>query len=131
MEIWLSSEDTGAYGLDIGTTLPELLEKLVVVIPEGAMLRVGMTNPPYMMQYLEVSATSYTHSTFDSCNSRANSTCVQRTVLQRMAELLQHPRVYSFLHVPVQSGSTSVLGEMKREYSADDFIYLVDFLKAR
>lgn len=57
MEIWLSSEDTGAYGLDIGTTLPELLEKLVVVIPEGAMLRVGMTNPPYMMQYLEVSAT--------------------------------------------------------------------------
>ena len=24
-EIWLSSEDTGAYGLDIGTNLPELL----------------------------------------------------------------------------------------------------------
>ena len=34
-EIWLTSEDTGAYGRDIGTSLPELLWKLVEVIPEG------------------------------------------------------------------------------------------------
>ena len=32
MEIWLSSEDTGAYGLDIGTNLPKLLWKLVQAI---------------------------------------------------------------------------------------------------
>ena len=54
VEIWLTSEDTGAYGKDIGVTLPELLWKLVDVIPDGAMLRLGMTNPPYIMEHLEV-----------------------------------------------------------------------------
>lgn len=53
-EIWLTSEDTGAYGRDIGTSLPALLWKLVEVIPEGAMLRLGMTNPPYILEHLEV-----------------------------------------------------------------------------
>ena len=32
VEIWLSSEDTGAYGLDIGSSLPKLLWKLVQTI---------------------------------------------------------------------------------------------------
>lgn len=54
VEIWLTSEDTGAYGRDIGTSLPELLWKLVEVIPDGARLRVGMTNPPYILEHLEV-----------------------------------------------------------------------------
>ena len=46
-----------------------------------------------------------------------------------MAKILNHPRVYSFLHVPVQSASDSVLADMKREYCADDFRHVVDFLK--
>ena len=54
MEIWLTSEDTGAYGKDIGVTLPQLLWKLVDVIPDGCMLRLGMTNPPYILEHLEV-----------------------------------------------------------------------------
>ncbi|RMX48399.1 hypothetical protein pdam_00010996 [Pocillopora damicornis] len=53
VELWLTSEDTGAYGKDIGVTLPELLWQLVEVIPEGAMLRIGMTNPPYILEHLE------------------------------------------------------------------------------
>lgn len=48
---------------------------------------------------------------------------------QEMAKILNHPRVYSFLHVPVQSASDSVLTDMKREYCADDFRHVVDFLK--
>lgn len=99
VELWLTSEDTGAYGRDIGTSLPELLKGLVEVIPEGAMLRVGMTNPPYILDHL-----------------------------QEMAKILSHPRVYSFLHVPVQSGSDCVLGEMKREYTRSDFEKVVDYL---
>ncbi|XP_055603413.1 threonylcarbamoyladenosine tRNA methylthiotransferase [Uranotaenia lowii] len=98
-EIWLTSEDTGTYGRDIGTSLPELLWKLTEVIPEGCMLRLGMTNPPYILEHLE-----------------------------EMAKVLLHPRVYSFLHVPVQSGSDSVLGDMKREYCRADFEQIVDFL---
>ena len=34
-EIWLSSEDTGAYGRDIGASLPALLRSLVEVLPPG------------------------------------------------------------------------------------------------
>jgi tRNA A37 methylthiotransferase MiaB len=34
-EIWLSSEDTGAYGRDIGASLPALLRALVQVLPPG------------------------------------------------------------------------------------------------
>lgn len=46
-EIWLSSEDTGAWGRDIGSSLPALLEQLVAVLPAdgSTMLRIGMTNP--------------------------------------------------------------------------------------
>ncbi|XP_032280676.1 threonylcarbamoyladenosine tRNA methylthiotransferase isoform X2 [Phoca vitulina] len=101
-EIWLTSEDTGAYGRDIGTNLPALLWKLVEVIPEGAMLRLGMTNPPYILEHLE-----------------------------EMAKILNHPRVYAFLHIPVQSASDTVLMEMKREYCVADFKRVVDFLKEK
>ncbi|XP_006145172.1 threonylcarbamoyladenosine tRNA methylthiotransferase isoform X1 [Tupaia chinensis] len=101
-EIWLTSEDTGAYGRDVGTDLPTLLWRLVAVIPEGAMLRLGMTNPPYILEHLE-----------------------------EMAKILNHPRVYAFLHIPVQSASDSVLMEMKREYCVADFKRVVDFLKEK
>ena len=45
--------------------------------------------------------------------------------------MLAHPRVYSFLHVPVQSGSDTVLEDMRREYFVKDFRRVVDFLKER
>jgi tRNA A37 methylthiotransferase MiaB len=48
-----------------------------------------------------------------------------------MAKILSHPRVYSFLHIPVQSGSDAVLGDMKREYNREDFQRVVDFLRER
>ena len=53
-EIWLTSEDTGAYGKDIGVSITELLWQLVEVIPEGCRMRIGMTNPPYILEHLEV-----------------------------------------------------------------------------
>ncbi|TKC48854.1 hypothetical protein EI555_007126, partial [Monodon monoceros] len=46
-----------------------------------------------------------------------------------MAKILNHPRVYAFLHIPVQSASDTVLMEMKREYCVADFKRVVDFLK--
>ena len=39
--------------------------------------------------------------------------------------------MYSFLHCPVQSGSDSVLADMKREYCIDDFKRVVQYLKER
>lgn len=75
---------------------------MVEVIPKGCRLRLGMTNPPYILEHLE-----------------------------EVAKIMSHPRVYSFLHVPVQSGSDQVLADMKREYTRSDFEHVVDFLQER
>ncbi|XP_077247576.1 methylthiotransferase [Tasmannia lanceolata] len=100
-EIWLSSEDTGAYGRDIGVNLPILLNAIVAELPpdRSTMLRIGMTNPPFILEHLK-----------------------------EIAKVLCHPCVYSFLHVPVQSGSDSVLNAMNREYTVSDFRAVVDTL---
>ncbi|VDL94264.1 unnamed protein product [Schistocephalus solidus] len=118
-EVWLTSEDLGAYGRDLSRsefppkivssvvasqwpnhlTLADLLINLVPVIPVGCMLRLGMTNPPYILDQLN-----------------------------EIAAVLRHPRVYTFLHVPVQSGSNRVLGAMRREYTVEEFSHVVDFL---
>lgn len=100
-EIWLSSEDTGAYGKDIDVPLPHLLDAIVDVIPDGVMLRIGMTNPPHILEHME-----------------------------GVARVLNHPRVFKFLHIPVQCGSNKVLEDMKREYTREDFEKLADYLLA-
>lgn len=101
-EIWLSSEDTGAYGIDLNTDLPTLLRALLDVIPPGVMLRVGMTNPPFILEHLDA-----------------------------IADILNHPSVYAFLHVPVQSGSDPVLLAMNREYTVAEFSRVADVLLAK
>ncbi len=114
-EIWLSSEDTGAYGRDLmvnggeegkeggreATLLPRLLEGLTDLLPTNVMLRVGMTNPPFILNQLDA-----------------------------IAACLRHPNVFSFLHVPVQAGSNRVLAAMKREYTVEEFCMVVDTLRA-
>eukprot|EP00301_Raphidiophrys_heterophryoidea_P022137 c6369_g1_i1.p1 GENE.c6369_g1_i1~~c6369_g1_i1.p1 ORF type:complete len:498 (-),score=130.11 c6369_g1_i1:252-1745(-) len=102
VEIWLTSEDTGTYGRDIETSLPILLWSIIPHLPPGVMLRVGMTNPPYILEHLE-----------------------------EMAKVLSHPRVYAFLHVPVQAASNHVLEDMKRKYTREEFEQVADFLIAR
>uniref|UniRef100_A0ACD5UAC8 Uncharacterized protein n=1 Tax=Avena sativa TaxID=4498 RepID=A0ACD5UAC8_AVESA len=100
-EIWLSSEDTGAYGRDIGMNLPNLLNAIVAELPvdRSTMLRIGMTNPPFILEHLN-----------------------------EIASVLRHPCVYTFLHVPVQSGSDAVLKAMNREYTVSEFRMVVDTL---
>lgn len=101
-EVWLTSEDTGAYGRDIDTSLPELVRNLLKVIPDHVMLRIGMTNPPYILEHLDA-----------------------------MSDILNHPRVFAFLHIPVQSGSNPVLLNMNREYTVEDFRKVCDHLIKR
>ena len=98
-EVRITSEDTGAYGIDLKTNIVHLLEAIVPLLPEGVMLRIGMTNPPYILEHLP-----------------------------SIAKFLNHPNVYSFLHVPVQSGSNRVLDKMKREYTVEEFKKVADTL---
>lgn len=98
-EIWLTSEDTGAYGRDIGTNIVELLILLVKHLPKDKILRVGMTNPPYILEHLDA-----------------------------MCRIMAHPQVYTLLHIPVQAGNDAVLERMNREYSVADFEKVCDAL---
>ena len=105
-EIWLSSEDTGAWGIDRGMTIANLLDAVVDELPtdRSVMLRLGMTNPPYMLSHLDA-----------------------------IARALNHPCVFSFLHVPVQSGSNRILGNdpnhgMNREYTVEGFKKVARYL---
>ena len=45
-------------------------------------------------------------------------------------QALNHPAVFAYLHVPVQSGSDAVLGAMRREYTAAEFCRVADTLLA-
>lgn len=97
MEIWLTSEDTGTYGRDIGSSLPELLWAIIEKLRRGVRLRLGMTNPPYIREHLP-----------------------------EMVKVLNHPQVYKFLHIPVQAASDEVLENMKRKYTIAEFCEVRD-----
>merc|ERR1719375_658506 len=99
-QIELASEDMGAYGIDIGTNIVELLLRLSDALPPGVMLRTGMTNPPYILSHID-----------------------------GIVEALQRPNVHAFMHIPVQSGSDRVLQAMRREYTCAEFTHLVDRLR--
>lgn len=98
-EIWLTSEDTGTYGRDINTNITVLLDNILNTISSNVMIRLGMTNPPYIIEHID-----------------------------SIIKILQHQNIYSFLHLPVQSGSNKVLNHMQRYYTKEDFCFLIDKL---
>ena len=100
-EIWLSSTDNGCYGLDIGTTLPDLVNS-VAEIKGDFKIRVGMMNPMYMPR-----------------------------IKNELLSSFENDKVFKFLHIPVQSGSDSVLNEMKRGHTANTFKDISEKFKKR
>ena len=99
VELQLAAQDTAAYGLDIGTSLPELLNK-IVEIPGRFMVRVGMMNPDMALP-----------------------------IMNELTEALRNPKIYKFLHIPVQSGSDEVLKRMCRRYTSADYIDILRSLR--
>lgn len=100
-EILITAQDTGCYGRDIGTDLGELVRSMLAKEGEYR-IRIGMMNPNSL-----------------------------RPVLDSVLEVFEDGRVYRFLHIPVQSGSDSVLDSMKRHYTSEEFFSLVDTIRAR
>ncbi|MDE1727298.1 MAG: tRNA (N(6)-L-threonylcarbamoyladenosine(37)-C(2))-methylthiotransferase [Thaumarchaeota archaeon] len=90
-EVWLTSTDNGCYGFDIGTDLPNLVNA-VSQIEHNFMIRVGMMNPMYMPR-----------------------------IREGLLESFESPKVFKFIHIPVQSGSNKVLKDMKRGHTEEVF----------
>lgn len=95
-EIWLTSTDNGCYGKDMMTSLPELIDAIVEIDGEF-WIRVGMMNPVHMRRTAKALTKSYSST-----------------------------KVFKFLHIPVQSGSETILKAMKRGHSVEDFELLVN-----
>nr|CCC48509.1 putative tRNA modification enzyme, fragment [Trypanosoma vivax Y486] len=101
-EIRLTSEDSGAYGIDIGTDVVQLLRAVAAELSgKDVMLRVGMSNPPYLLRHVN-----------------------------DLAVLLKHPNIYEFVHIPVQSGSNRILNAMLREYTVEEFCLCVEAIRS-
>lgn len=101
-EIRITSQDCSAYGWDsFGIKLPELLE-LVTSVKGDFRIRVGMLNPFTVIR-----------------------------ILDELLEAFESEKIFKFFHVPVQSGSDKVLGDMRRNYKAADFIEIVKSIRKR
>jgi len=95
-EIQLTSQDTGAYGLDRGKAmLPELLRKISEIHGDFR-VRVGMMNPQHAVK-----------------------------ILDELIEAYSSEKIYKFLHIPVQSGDNRVLEDMKRNHTVEDYVEVV------
>jgi MiaB-like tRNA modifying enzyme len=98
-EFWITAEDTGCYGLDIGTNLIQLLVK-IIKLKGNFKARLGMINPKYANLYKK-----------------------------ELAQILNSEKFFKFIHIPLQSGSNKILKLMNRPYKKEDFIKTVQYLR--
>lgn len=98
-ELLVTAQDTACYGFDMGTDLSVLLDR-ITALSGDFMVRVGMMNPDNLGKLIDRFVPSWTV-----------------------------PKVYQFIHLPVQSGSPKVLERMNRGYAPGDFASLVRRLK--
>ncbi len=92
---YLTSQDNGCYGFDIGTNLVELLSK-IVKIDKKFKIRNGMMNPNHVLK-----------------------------IVDGLVEVYKDEKIIKFAHIPVQSGSNIVLKHMRRLYTVEDFKQVV------
>ncbi len=100
-EVWLTAQDSGCYGHDIGSDILKLLDAVLSVEGEF-MVRLGMGNPNHFGRYAD-----------------------------GLAGFLNHPKMFSFVHMPVQSGNDRILRLMRRGYSCSEFEASVRGLRER
>ncbi len=94
-EIWLTAQDTSAFGLDHTSNLVELLTQLCQV--QGKFwIRVGMMNPNHVSP-----------------------------LLSELINIYKNPKIFKFIHLPVQSGDNEILRIMNRKYTVSEFKSIV------
>ncbi len=100
-EIQITAQDTGCWGRDIGKSLPDLLNS-IDDLPGRFMVRVGMMNP-----------------------------AIVNEILDDLVDAFAGDRIFKFVHLPVQSGSDTILERMGRGYTVADFEDIVTAFKNR
>lgn len=98
-EILLTSQDTGCYGFDIKTNIVSLLKE-IITIPGDFKIRLGMGNPQHFKNYKK-----------------------------EISKIMKSEKMYKFLHVPMQSGSDSVLKKMNRYYTKKEYLDLISYFR--
>lgn len=101
-EIRVTGQDTGVYGWDTGERkLHKLLDRICAIDGEFR-VRVGMANPKGV-----------------------------HGIGEELAEVFaDNEKLYNFLHIPVQSGSDDVLGDMRRQHQVREFEEVVETFDA-
>ncbi len=98
-EIWLTSQDTMCYGFDKKSNLANLLTSLTAL--EGDFkIRVGMGNPIHF-----------------------------KKIKDEITKILSHPKIYQFIHLPIQAGSNKVLKDMRRGNTKEEYIEQINTLR--
>jgi MiaB/RimO family radical SAM methylthiotransferase len=131
-EIWLTSQDNACYGFDQAlsndvsgsnkkgfsencegfhdvakpithentyNSLPQLVNR-ITSLNHKFYLRIGMMNPSSIMP-----------------------------ILDDLIESYKNPKVFKFLHLPIQSGSDKILKLMNRKYKIKDALYIINKFK--
>lgn len=93
--IYLTSQDNGCYGFDLNTDAAELL-KTLTQIEGNFMIRFGMANPTHV-----------------------------KKVIKPILDIMKHPKMFKFLHIPIQSGSDKILSDMKRENTTKEYFDII------
>ncbi len=94
-EVKLTGQDTAAWGVDTGESLPELLAA-ISAMPGDFRVRVGMADPLAVLP-----------------------------ILAPLVDAYRSEKVFKFLHLPVQSGDDGILAAMRRDYAVADFERIV------
>jgi len=103
VEVDLTAQDTASYGIDLGgPRLHELINMIVESIPEKFYIRIGMANPDTLID-----------------------------ILDGVIEVLKHPKVYKYMHIPLQSGDDKVLKLMNRRYTYDEYKSIIKELRRK
>ena len=98
-EIQLTAQDTAAFGRDSGEKLSDLIRE-VANLKGDFRVRVGMMHPKNILNDVD-----------------------------EIIDAMKHPKVYDFIHLPVQSGSDKVLSEMRRGHSVEQYKNIVSKFK--
>lgn len=99
-EFWVTSQDTACYGRDLGSNLVELLEALEGLAKDFR-VRIGMMTPNLVTDMQKQLITAF-----------------------------KSPKIFKFLHLPVQSGDDTVLQYMRRVYTTVEFKGIVDTFRS-